>query len=276
MYLKKNISLILFIIIVILFIYPNDKLNYNKILKVTSKRKSNAAKVSLLMSKEAFPDININNYSRKIKKMVREIKKKGNKKKDPLYKIGIINDYLYKNQGFKYDFKDMNARNTKNQFITGYLDSKEGSCITMPLLYYIIGKELNLPLYWVKAPDHFFVRYKNDDGTYINIETTSGGKIAPDESYIKDFEISQNEIKKGIYLKSLNEDECIGDLLCVLGAYYARERKISKAINVFELSLKVYPDNPFAYKFLSMIYRYNKEEKKSNEYLEKAKTLGLQ
>ena len=168
----------------------------------------------------------------------------------------------------------MNTRSIKNQFLTGYLDAKMGSCITIPLLYYIIARELDLPVYWVRAPDHFFCRYQIDEKNYVNIETTCGGKVAPDSSYIKDFKITQNELNKKVYMHSLTDRECAADLLCIMGLYYARKRNFSEALNYLNASITLNSKNPAAYRFLGLIYKSMGQQAKSKECLKKAKELG--
>ena len=251
--------------------------NVNKaILKVISveNKEIDILKLSLLLSKEVFPDANMIKYTNEINRMVRDIKKVINKKNDPVYRIGVINDYLYKTNGYKYDVKDMGAKLDKNQFITGNIDTKEGSCITMPLLFYVIGKELDLPVTWVRAPEHFFCRYYVDEVSYINIESTSGGKTAIDEVYISDFKITEEELKKNVYMQSLDDRGCAGDLLCIIATYYARHKDMNKAIDYYMASLMLEPANPFTYRFLSLVYGNLGYKDRSKEYMNKAIELG--
>ena len=267
----------IFIFIIFLFLSLKLSASINKkILDIISLENNSIdiLELSLNLSKEVLPDVKTNKYLTDIKKMVREISKVIKKKDDPFYKIGVINDYLYKEKDFNYDMDDMGARLEKNQFITGYLDSKEGSCITMPLLFYILGTELDLPVKWVRAPDHFFCRYYVDENTYINIESTSGGKTALDETYIEDFMITEEEVNKRVYMYSLSERECAGDLLCITGVFFARQKELDKAIDYFNTSLMLDPDNPFTYRFLSLIYKHLGDMEKSKDYLEKAFALG--
>jgi len=275
---NKKITIFAILTLSVLLICGSVKAGINQDIarEISQNREINVLNLALLLSKEVRPDIQSDKYRVEIKTMIESLKYEIRKKDDPYHKIGLINEYLYKTKSFKYDLKDPGAKSTKNQFITGYLDAKKGSCITMPLLYYLIGRELNLPVRWVRAPDHFFCRYQVAEKKYINIETTCGGKVAPDSSYIQDFKITGDELNKKVYMQSLGDRECAADLLCITGLYFARKRKYDAALEYLKASATLDSANPATYWFLSLIYKNMGQPKKSAENLKRAKELGFQ
>ncbi len=67
-------------------------------------------------------------------------------------------------------------------FMHGLLKTRKGYCMNLSLLYLIIGQRLNIPLYGVALPNHFFVRY-DDGSTQINIDGTEKGASFSDDFY---------------------------------------------------------------------------------------------
>ncbi len=52
------------------------------------------------------------------------------------------------------------ALDSRTLFIRGLLDGRGGTCVTMPVLYVAVGRQLDYPLYLVQAREHFFVRWE--------------------------------------------------------------------------------------------------------------------
>ena len=130
--------------------------------------------------------------------------------------IPEINHYLFDELGFK---SLSEAVDPNSLFLHNVMDEKCGYCLSLSILYLSLAERLDLPLYGVVVPGHFFVRY--DDGrTRFNIETTSNGSTAPDEHYRKKFNVPQDN-GNGIYLKNLNKTQTLGCLFNNLGNTYS-------------------------------------------------------
>ena len=101
--------------------------------------------------------------------------------------IPIINEYLFTELAYK-PLKE--ADDPNDLFLHTVLDKGKGYCLSLSVMYLSLGERLGLPLYGVVVPGHFFVRY--DDGRVrFNIETTSKGAVAPDEHYMKKFNVPE-------------------------------------------------------------------------------------
>jgi regulator of sirC expression with transglutaminase-like and TPR domain len=101
--------------------------------------------------------------------------------------IAVLNEYLFETEEFK---SVAEVSDPNDLFLHSVLDKKRGYCLSLSILYLSLAERLGLPLYGVVAPGHFLVRY--DDGRVsFNIETTSKGGTAPDEHYIKKFNVPQ-------------------------------------------------------------------------------------
>lgn len=236
----------------------------------------------LVLSKDAFPDIDIkqgmqlfDNMAKGVEKIIEYSK---DKTKLKYKRIGALNTFLYrpgpwnaignnKNMVFSYD--DANIEHIKPQslFIPYMIFEHKGTCSTMPTLWYIIADRLGWPINAVRGPGHIWVRYRGlKQG---NIEATSNGGFIPDSQYIKDMGVKKIAIKNGVYLKSLNRKEFLATLL-VNNAFYCGmvSRDSTRAVRYLKLAIKYDPMNVEALSSLGTLT-------KDTSLVKKAMGLGL-
>lgn len=106
-------------------------------------------------------------------------------------------DALLKSAGYTYKSEDLLSAGLRTRTI---------DCDLYSTLYLSIAETLNLPLKTVGMPRHMFVRWKFDDGSYLNWEATSGFE-AKDDYYITKMmpEIRAQNEREGI--THLRKDE---------------------------------------------------------------------
>ena len=105
--------------------------------------------------------------------------------------------------------KDNFFSHSSGLFLHGILGPRRmGTCSSMPVLYVAVGRRLGYPLKLVTTRGHLFARWE-DDRERFNIEATNEGlNCFPDEYYHHwPFELSEQEIKSGRYLRSLTPRE---------------------------------------------------------------------
>jgi len=197
--------------------------------------------MALYLASEIFPKLNVNASSKQLDRMVAGIRQLTKGSPDPDYRIRAMNTYLYKHQGFHYDMDDPYTLKLKNLYLNGILETKSGSCTTMPLLYLALAQRLKYPVYPVAAPQHLFCRYIFPDGRYRNIEATSGGGWSPDADYITDTEIPQQGIEEGAYLATMTYQQLVGDLIAENASYWARQRQYLRAAKYYTIATRLNP-----------------------------------
>ncbi len=191
---------------------------------------------------------------------------------DPIARIGAINTYLYKNgrwngfRKFEYDLNDLDAVEKKNNFINGYLDTNMGSCITMPMLYAVLGQRLDYPIHIVESPSHFFCRYVSEDLKENNIEATLIGGHTDDDSYIYNAGITDLSIRNGVYMRTLSNREYISRLMCINARFFFEEGKIDKALSYMEKAVEI--DSTNAGGWWNSAAVYYKKAKQLNEMMQ--------
>jgi hypothetical protein len=108
-----------------------------------------------------------------------------------------------------------------NTFLAGLLRTRRGSCVSMPLIYLVIGQRLGLPVHLVTVGKHYFIRW-DEPGYRMNIETTIVEKVAvtPDDSVYLDAEGLKRDQVTGSQLRNLTRREVVGNLFYTRSCYW--------------------------------------------------------
>ncbi len=227
----------------------------------------------LVLAKDAYPNLKIEFYDYCLNYMVERIRYLDQGKTNPLVRIGVMNQYLYKpgwwndSVTFTYNLNDLEADSTRDQFLNGYIASKLGSCVTMSMLHLVLAERLGWPIKPVRSAKHFYCRYIKKGFKENNIEATCGGGYIPSWRYAKDAGESKEAVKNGIYERVLTKKEYIANLLDE-NARYFREKKndLDKAIYYTRLALSYDSTYVGAYWNLGELYREKAIELDSTRY----------
>ncbi len=123
-------------------------------------------------------------------------------------KIRQINRYIFEEMGFRFPPHSLFTKNIDlYTFLPSVLDSHQGVCLGVSILYLCIAQRLNLPLEMVTPPGHIYVRYRSPQQQIINIETTARGIHLDSKDYlnIKTRSLQQRTIKEVIGLAHFNQ-----------------------------------------------------------------------
>jgi hypothetical protein len=142
------------------------------------------------------------------------------------------------------------------QFVCGLIDTRQGTCATMPVLYMSIGHRLGWPIRAVVARDHMWARWddgqaEGKDGARFNLEATAtsvdGPESAfytpPDEAYIKDMRVSRLALGCGSDMTSLTPRQVLGVFLQGRAGYWAAKGSWTKAEHDLLLAVRCFPQN---------------------------------
>ena len=256
-----------------------DNLTIEEILQLPDEE-INIGIASLVMAKEFYPDMDIDFFIHSFDSLANRFNKFFGQHTDPDQRIRALNTFLYKpgawNKGriFSYDNYDLEAEELNNRFINGYITTKKGSCITMPLLYVVLAERLDWPIYPVLTPKHFFMRYvpeKPIPGFQKNIEATNGGSYVSDEQYQEDFQIPEKAIKNGVYLRTLTKKEYLASLLLINAIQHLENNNIEKGKKYLELCMKYDSTLSLAYWDYAQLHLDEAQKLEDELYLEKLK-----
>jgi hypothetical protein len=115
-----------------------------------------------------------------------------------------------------YDFEDLTGqKDWTKMFVTKLLNTKTGNCHSLPYLYKILAEETKAEAYLALAPNHLYIKHKDDKGQWVNVELTNG-TFPTDGWVISSLSITTEAIKAGTYMESLSLKEsvtlCLYDL----------------------------------------------------------------
>ena len=147
------------------------------------------------------------------------------------------------------DFTD-----SRNLFLHGLLGpERQGTCVSMPVLYVAVGRRLGYPLKLVSTKAHLFARWESPDGKHLNIEATSQGLNCFPDDYYRTWPVpvSDEEIRRGDYLKSLTPDEELAVFLATRGHCLEANGRLAEAQLAHAQAHVLAPKSPVYLAFLA-------------------------
>ncbi|MVA59345.1 transglutaminase family protein [Agrobacterium vitis] len=207
--------------------------------------------VKLAVDAMVDPSINTEAVKSMIDRMAAEVTAMAGKDADSATKLAALKRYLYEsgawndNKPFQYDLDDPLGIKPANRLLQRYLTVRRGNCITMPILFMVLGQRIGLSMTLAETPLHVFVKYTDDAGKVWNLEPTSGGGFTRDEWYRKKLPMSDQAVANGVYLRALSYQEAIAVIASFLVECEIGKGQFENALAVSDVLLRHYPN--FAY-----------------------------
>lgn len=206
------------------------------------------ARVKLTIDKMVDPSINIKSNLKKIDAIVMTIKSMLVANATSMDKMLAIKKYLYEAgawnnyQPYQYDFNDpTGTTQIKNKLLPTYLVTKKGNCVSMPLLFIVLGQRLGIDVTASTAPKHVLVKYTDSDtGKSYNLETTSGANPSREVWYQQTMHITDTALANRIYLQKLSKQETVAVMATLLAENYYDKQEYEKAMMVSDVVLKYF------------------------------------
>jgi formylglycine-generating enzyme required for sulfatase activity/regulator of sirC expression with transglutaminase-like and TPR domain len=209
------------------------------------------AETLLLISRDRDSTLDLAPLRAELDRLTQSVREQLQASSSPEEIVSALRKTIHQEGGYRYTEK-VDAQgiplNPAELFLHGMLTSKRGYCMNLSLLYLIIGDRLNLPLFGVPLPNHFFVRYVSGD-VRINIEATEQGATYPDSFYRSRF--GAPAAGKGtFFMGNLGKKATLGAYFSNVGMVYYkdRQRQPKKAIFYLDLATKI---NPFSIEALN-------------------------
>jgi hypothetical protein len=145
------------------------------------------------------------------------------------FRVGMLAGFLGHEIGIRYKDEQKHAQavrytNPSDLFLNGLIDTKQGTCASMPTLHVAMARRMGWPVSLAAVKSHFISRY--DDGkVYHNIEATDThpGSFASgsDEDYIGRYTLPRKAIACGSDLRRLSAREMLGIFIAFRARHYA-------------------------------------------------------
>jgi regulator of sirC expression with transglutaminase-like and TPR domain len=111
---------------------------------------------AFLIAKYHYPDIQLEDILKKLRKIKQSIWLELNYNQTPLEQIQIFNQVFYNYHNFK---GSQTSEDYQDFCINNVLDTKKGNSIIVGIIYQILAQELNLPVYGVTLVRHYILAF---------------------------------------------------------------------------------------------------------------------
>lgn len=187
-----------------------------------------------------YPDLDIDEYIKKINRIGKSLKESISDVKNPTYLISMLNEHLFENLGFSGD--DDDYYNPKNNFLNEVIDKKTGLPITISILYTEIAKFVELDLKIVGFPSHILVKYNEEmildpfyDGRLLDVD---------DLQDILDANFGGQLEFKPEFLDEVSQEQILIRLTRNLKNSYLQSFVYDKALRCINMVLAIEPESP--------------------------------
>jgi len=212
-------------------------------------------RTKLTLDRLIDPSIDVEVNVKRIDDMAVQVKSMLPPNASDLQTMEALIQYLYKpgawnnNQFFQYDLSDPFGQNTDNKLLPTYLSTRKGNCVSMPVLFILLGQKLGLTVTASTTPQHVFVKYRLDGDIYRNFEATSGGPKL-DSTYRRDMPMTDRALANGIYMQPLTKKETVAVMAEVLLQHYRQHDQQEQILAMSDLLLRYAPKDvvPMIYK----------------------------
>lgn len=159
-----------------------------------------------------------------------------------IYEPGQWNE----NKPFQYNMADPYGLEFRTRLLSNYLTTRKGNCISMPILFLILGERLGLDVTLSTAPLHVFVKYTDDaTGTTYNLETTSGAGATRELWYQKKSPMTEKAISNGVYMKKLSRKQAVSIIATLVMEHLIENKRYEEVIAVADVFLEVWPEDAY-------------------------------
>jgi regulator of sirC expression with transglutaminase-like and TPR domain len=206
------------------------------------------ARIKLTIDKMIDPSVDVEASVRQIDELAAQVRAMLRPSASSAERLQALQRYIYEKgpwngfQSFGYDFDDPVGKNIHNKLLPNYIKSRKGNCVTMPVLFVILGQRLGLDITLSTAPLHLFAKYTDPEtGVTFNLETTSGAKPARDVWIQQQNPMTDEAIANGLYMQKLSKRESAAVMATTLSEYFVQEQKHKKVIAISDVILAHYP-----------------------------------
>ncbi len=188
------------------------------------------ARGAILIAREDDPSIDEDAVLDRLDQLADSIRTKIRQAAPGHERIAVLNRFIFDDLGIQADRNPPRlARRLESLHLHLVLDHRRGHCLGLSLLYLSLGHRLDLPLFGVALPRHFFVRWEDEDRV-VNIETTSRGEEIGDHQYATRYGLSREHVDGGIYLGNLARREVLVEVLNNRGNFYWDRGQIDRSL----------------------------------------------
>jgi regulator of sirC expression with transglutaminase-like and TPR domain len=156
----------------------------------------------LILARYQYPDLDENKIRKQVQQIKQDVWLELHEDLTALEKVKIINHILFEVHQFSGNITNYHA--PQNSFVNTVLESKKGNPLMLSVLYILICKDLNIPVYGINLPQHFVLAYLNDFANLMDVshKSLSNNILFYINPFSKGLIFNQKDIDQ--FLKQLN------------------------------------------------------------------------
>jgi regulator of sirC expression with transglutaminase-like and TPR domain len=198
------------------------------------------ARGALLIAKEEYPALNIDEFLERIADLAREAAPAVQAGADTIEKVQLLSEFLFNNKGF--DGNRDQFGDPRNSFLNDVLERRLGIPITLSVIYIEVGRQLGLNLFGVSFPAHFLVKAVDDRGELIVDPFNAGAILSLDEIRARLTQIYGQPVEiDPTMLKAVGARDILSRMLRNLKNIYAAASDWNKALSTLDRILMLDP-----------------------------------
>lgn len=134
---------------------------------------------AFLLARYAYPQLDVAPYRGQLDTMAREVRDRIGPRASGEETVNALNRYVFTEQGFRGNTK--NYYEVENSYINCVMDRRVGIPISLSVVYLLVGRRLNLPLFGIGMPGHFLVKYESERYK-VFIDCFNGGALLTEKN----------------------------------------------------------------------------------------------
>jgi regulator of sirC expression with transglutaminase-like and TPR domain len=198
---------------------------------------------ALYIAQEAYPELRPEVYVKRLDGMAEDLSARLPDTSYPLRLLKVMNQYLYKEQGFWGDRSQY--YDPRNSFLNDVMDRKRGIPISLSLVYLSLAKRIGFPMEGVSFPGHFLIRPLYGE-MMVFVDAFDGGEILFEEDcrLRLDQMFNQTLALRPEFLERASHRQFLARMLTNLKANYFGTGELELAYGAIERILILFPDAP--------------------------------
>ncbi len=147
---------------------------YDHLLDFVSHPDFSLERALYLLAKPLYPNVEFAEIESELNDLANDLRKRIAAVEDPYDIVQRVNDFFLNEMGFAGNSKDY--YDPDNSILHRVLQTRRGIPISLGIVYLLVGRRLNIPVYGVGAPAHFLVKFVLE-GKEFYVDVFNGGRI---------------------------------------------------------------------------------------------------
>lgn len=185
-----------------------------------------------IVSLYQYPDFEFDKLNSEVEQMYYDAWPEFKEELHPYDQIKLLNSIMFNK--FKFSSNLKNFHSPSNSFINCVLETKRGNPISLCVVYMIMARKLNIPVYGVNLPNLFILTYKTERIPQFYINAYNRGIIFTRndiENYVKELKIESKES----YFEPCTNIDIVRRVFSNLMASYEKAGERQKALEIGKL-----------------------------------------